>query len=280
MHQLHTNTWASCRILGSTMDSNVHDSISANDNALTTSTLNMLQSWPHIDLTGLSHAQSHVSHRIDWSRTTFAGPIDDHGPFPSVPFPTHTWNRASQEHTNNQHIRTGTSWASRPGPLTVTIPHDNGSSPYNLGVPALNGFGAYQFTNTAYSGAVSRKPNNYSDPVIWTLSPYETYCPNPTNTSSPMNPETVSSWGEEANTIEKMTGFYPRPLSVQGKQRMCYDHGCNGRKFSSISNLKRHQRERAGRTPLSFCSWCGAAFYRRWTRDHHVIRMSCLRIPR
>lgn len=60
----------------------------------------------------------------------------------------------------------------------------------------------------------------------------------------------------------------------------CWDHGCGGRKFSSISNYRRHQRERAGQTTVCFCPRCGAAFYRRWTRDHHVERGSCLRIPR
>jgi len=240
----------------------------------------MLQSWPHVDFTGPSHAQSHVSYQDDWSRTTLAGPKGDHEPFPSVPFSsvpfqTQTWDRPSQECKDSQHILMGADYTPRPGPMTVAMPHGNVLSPYDIGMPALDEPGAYQFTNTARSGAVSQRPNHCVDPIIWTPSPYATCCPN-----TVINPETVSSWAAEANTAEMMTGFYSRPTPAQGKQIVCYDHGCNGRPFSSISNLRRHQRERAGRTPLSFCCWCGAGFYRRWTRDHHVMRMYCLRSPR
>jgi hypothetical protein len=262
------------------MGSNVHDSIAANDNAPMTSTLNVLRSWPYVDFTSLPRAQSYVSYLDDCSRTTLAGPMEDHGPFLSVPFQTQRWDCSTREYTSNQNIWMGARWTSRPGSLTVAMPHGEVLSPYNISVSALDEPGAHQSTNIAHSGAVSRKSNQYSDHFIWTPTPYAICCPSPTNTSSPIDPEAVYSWGEEANATEMMTGFCSRPLSVHGKQMMCYDHGCNGRKFSSISNLRRHQRERAGRTPLSFCCWCGAAFYRRWTRDHHVTRMSCLRIPR
>ncbi|KEQ60464.1 uncharacterized protein M437DRAFT_28542, partial [Aureobasidium melanogenum CBS 110374] len=56
----------------------------------------------------------------------------------------------------------------------------------------------------------------------------------------------------------------------------CFDHGCNGRSFSSRSNLRRHQRERARLTRILPCPLCGAKFYRRWTRNQHVLRASCL----
>lgn len=57
----------------------------------------------------------------------------------------------------------------------------------------------------------------------------------------------------------------------------CFDHGCDGRSFSSRSNLRRHQRERARLTKVLLCPLCGAQFYRRWTRNQHVLRTSCLR---
>lgn len=42
----------------------------------------------------------------------------------------------------------------------------------------------------------------------------------------------------------------------------CWDHGCNGRVFSTFSNLLRHQRERAGKSKISTCAKCGGQFTR------------------
>jgi hypothetical protein len=245
------------------MDSNEHDCITSDDNALTTSTLNTLQSWPHVDSTSLSIAQWHVFCLEDWSRTTFAGPTENHGLLPSAQ--TQTWHYPNREYRRNQQIQIGATWTSRLRPSTVTMPHGNVIPPCNIGEPALGETGPYQSTTTSYSDAVSQEPNQYTDPVIWMTSQYETCCRQPTSMSLPMDPEAVSSLGEGAETTERSKEPYSGPLPVQGRQRTCYDHGCHGREFSSISNLRRHQRERAGRTPLSFCCWCGAAFYRRWT---------------
>ncbi|KAL9630204.1 MAG: hypothetical protein Q9164_006537, partial [Protoblastenia rupestris] len=43
----------------------------------------------------------------------------------------------------------------------------------------------------------------------------------------------------------------------------CWDHDCNGRIFSTISNLLRHQREKSGITSKPTCPNCGAEFTRR-----------------
>jgi hypothetical protein len=57
----------------------------------------------------------------------------------------------------------------------------------------------------------------------------------------------------------------------------CYEHGCEGRRFSSMSNLRRHQRERNRLARRMTCPWCGASFYRKWTMNQHVSRGSCRR---
>jgi hypothetical protein len=263
------------------MDSNGHDLVIAHDNPLATSTLNMLQSWPLVDLTSLSHAQWYSFHLDNWSQRTLAGPMENHGPFPTVVSQTETWNDTNQDCTNNQRMQVHASWTSPPGPSTIMVmSHDNVISPYNIDELALGESRPCKFTNATYSGVGSRESNHYSDPVIWTTSQHETRCQLPTDIPSPMNPVAMFALRQEANATERLNEAYLRPLTVQRRQRMCYDHGCNGREFSSIGNLRRHQRERAGRTPLSFCSWCGATFYRRWTRDHHVMRRSCSRVPR
>lgn len=55
---------------------------------------------------------------------------------------------------------------------------------------------------------------------------------------------------EESGTVECRT------------KSICWDHGCNGRVFSTFSDLHRHQRERAGTYIKSTCHRCGAEFTR------------------
>ncbi|KAJ5102333.1 hypothetical protein NUU61_004555 [Penicillium alfredii] len=55
----------------------------------------------------------------------------------------------------------------------------------------------------------------------------------------------------------------------------CWDHGCNGRKFSTFSNLLRHQREKSGRFAKAECPICGAFFTRMTARNSHVARGKC-----
>jgi hypothetical protein len=57
--------------------------------------------------------------------------------------------------------------------------------------------------------------------------------------------------------------------------RTCFEHGCDGRLFSSRSNFRRHQREKAQQARLSECPVCHAKFYRRWTRNQHLILGRC-----
>lgn len=49
----------------------------------------------------------------------------------------------------------------------------------------------------------------------------------------------------------------------------CFEHGCNGRFFSTFSNLLRHQRERSGVASKCHCRYCGAEFTRTTARDGH-----------
>lgn len=47
----------------------------------------------------------------------------------------------------------------------------------------------------------------------------------------------------------------------------CWEHGCNGRQFSTFSNLLRHQREKSGKAQKSTCDRCGAEFTRTTARN-------------
>ncbi|KAI0159754.1 hypothetical protein GGR57DRAFT_521018 [Xylariaceae sp. FL1272] len=60
----------------------------------------------------------------------------------------------------------------------------------------------------------------------------------------------------------------------------CWDHGCNGREFSSKSNLMRHIKEKSGASNKCCCPLCGAIFTRSSARDTHLAKQSCNKIRR
>lgn len=66
----------------------------------------------------------------------------------------------------------------------------------------------------------------------------------------------------------------PRILNSRPKPT-CWDHGCNGRQFSTFSNLLRHQREKSGTASKSFCPKCGAEFTRTTARNGHIAHDKC-----
>lgn len=55
----------------------------------------------------------------------------------------------------------------------------------------------------------------------------------------------------------------------------CWEHGCNGRQFSTFSNLLRHQREKSGAAAKSTCPNCGAEFTRTTARNGHMAHEKC-----
>ncbi|GME22144.1 transcription factor C2H2 [Neofusicoccum parvum] len=55
----------------------------------------------------------------------------------------------------------------------------------------------------------------------------------------------------------------------------CWEHGCNGRQFSTFSNLLRHQREKSGTASKSYCPRCGAEFTRTTARNGHMAHDKC-----
>ncbi|KAI0515090.1 hypothetical protein F5B22DRAFT_201446 [Xylaria bambusicola] len=57
----------------------------------------------------------------------------------------------------------------------------------------------------------------------------------------------------------------------------CWEHGCNGRQFSTFSNLLRHQREKSGQAVKASCPNCGAEFTRTTARNSHLLRDKCNR---
>jgi len=59
----------------------------------------------------------------------------------------------------------------------------------------------------------------------------------------------------------------------------CWDHGCNGRQFSTFSALLRHRREKSGHSTKSVCHRCGAEFTRKTALHGHLAQDKCKNRP-
>ncbi|KAK8011757.1 hypothetical protein PG989_000017 [Apiospora arundinis] len=62
---------------------------------------------------------------------------------------------------------------------------------------------------------------------------------------------------------------------VQSRPKpQCWEHGCNGRQFSTFGNLPRHQREKSGQAK-AVCPNCGTEFTRTTARNGHLANDKC-----
>ncbi|KAJ9485057.1 hypothetical protein VN97_g8309 [Penicillium thymicola] len=100
--------------------------------------------------------------------------------------------------------------------------------------------------------------------------------PHPTSISSqppsmtapdPIYSSPESAAGKDSDHPIRVLSLRPRP--------QCWDHGCNGREFSTFSNLLRHQREKSGVVAKAECPICGAVFTRTTARNIHVAQGKC-----
>ena len=112
-----------------------------------------------------------------------------------------------------------------------------------------------------------------------TLNPQDAmYLPNPS--SIPSNSPPLPSLGSSLHSFPPPTaplesspeGF--RVLASRPKPQ-CFDHGCNGRQFSTFSNLLRHQREKSGSAMKAICPHCGTEFTRTTARNGHLWGGKC-----
>ncbi|ODM15103.1 hypothetical protein SI65_09599 [Aspergillus cristatus] len=95
--------------------------------------------------------------------------------------------------------------------------------------------------------------------------------PSPYYTSPSPAPTASASASASASTDQdrqvRVISFRPKP--------QCWEHGCNGREFSTFSNLLRHQREKSGVVAKAECPVCGAAFTRTTARNIHLAQGKC-----
>lgn len=94
-------------------------------------------------------------------------------------------------------------------------------------------------------------------------------------------PSPLPAWDDLDNLMPNPNEHPQQPSSSAGSGKaQCWEHGCNGRIFSTWSNLKRHQKEKSGKTKKVLCPQCGGEFTRNTARDTHLAKGSCNRIRR
>ncbi|KAF2707449.1 hypothetical protein K504DRAFT_504613 [Pleomassaria siparia CBS 279.74] len=107
-------------------------------------------------------------------------------------------------------------------------------------------------------------------PTSTSTSPYPSYEPSPG-----LAPPTAGNVpGLSSSPSGQGNGVMPRVLNSRPKPQ-CWEHGCNGRQFSTFSNLLRHQREKSGTAAKSYCPRCGAEFTRTTARNGHMAHEKC-----
>ncbi|KAL1976343.1 hypothetical protein VTN31DRAFT_2625 [Thermomyces dupontii] len=130
-------------------------------------------------------------------------------------------------------------------------------------------------------------PSAPSTPSAYNYSPYS--YPFPQVAYAPMNPSYPVSGTSEVHARipsdpPSAMSHYSTPTApdqhrgrvVESRPKpQCWDHGCNGREFSTFSNLLRHQRERSGAAAKSKCPHCGAVFTRSTARNTHMAQGKC-----
>ncbi|KAF2641364.1 hypothetical protein P280DRAFT_310852 [Massarina eburnea CBS 473.64] len=176
-----------------------------------------------------------------------------------------------------------------PSPLQYPTSSSEGapmlsSAPQNYPYPAIHSNHPGQ--------ALGNNSNSYPPPPSYPTSSYamSDYTPVPTSlyptTTSPASyspyehpsslvpPSSASVPGLSSNQNTQASGVMPRILNSRPKPQ-CWEHGCNGRQFSTFSNLLRHQREKSGTAAKSTCPRCGAEFTRTTARNGHMAHEKC-----
>ncbi|KAH6608733.1 hypothetical protein Trco_002079, partial [Trichoderma cornu-damae] len=86
----------------------------------------------------------------------------------------------------------------------------------------------------------------------------------------------ASTAGSSGSSSSQDNSGQVRVVQNRPKPR-CWEHGCNGRQFSTFSNLLRHQREKSGQAAKATCPNCGAEFTRTTARNGHLLHDKCKR---
>jgi len=130
-----------------------------------------------------------------------------------------------------------------------------------------------QTQNTASMYATVRHEMQLPQGPGSTLSPPEMMYTQSRTQHMPTIAPVPSNFPAVPQTLEST----PNEVDVMGSRQkpQCWDHGCNGRQFSTFSNLLRHQREKSGTANKARCPHCGTEFTRTTARNGHLYGGKC-----
>ncbi|CCC06231.1 unnamed protein product [Sordaria macrospora k-hell] len=129
--------------------------------------------------------------------------------------------------------------------------HHSQSSMYHNPYPTPTYINDYGYPASATSSLPSHYGRPMSDPsLMYSISP-------------------PAMGGSPQDTAGQVRVVQPRP------KPQCWEHGCNGRQFSTFSNLLRHQREKSGQATKATCPNCHAEFTRTTARNGHLLHDKC-----
>ena len=104
-----------------------------------------------------------------------------------------------------------------------------------------------------------------------------TPCTNQDTNQLPPNERNIASSNiteESLCVASDPEGSQVRDFNLNTIQLQCWQHGCNRKEFSSLSNYRRHCREKK-LNRLYTCPRCGRSFSRTAARDSHYQKRRC-----
>ncbi|CAK3971550.1 Hypothetical predicted protein [Lecanosticta acicola] len=167
-------------------------------------------------------------------------------------------------------------------PPSQTIPSISGLTHSPHPSPHMSSTSPAQMMSQYGTSMPSRSPNMYDQNMYgqpYSTSPGNTQLYGTSGQSSYPPPPFVGSSANDllakqpggsidgGNSSIRVLNQRPKP--------QCWEHGCNGRQFSTFSNLLRHQREKSGTASKSYCPKCGAEFTRTTARNGHLAHDKC-----
>jgi hypothetical protein len=151
----------------------------------------------------------------------------------------------------------------------------------NLGGPQYGRAGSVASSQDSYLGGISPPAAAYNS--IPYQSGYGVNGVNPQSMCNPSHAPTIPGMmdagppGYRSRQLSSASSVSSEPIKILETRAkpQCWEHGCNGRQFSTFSNLLRHQREKSGTAAKSYCPRCNAEFTRTTARNGHMQHEKC-----
>ncbi|KAM0717424.1 hypothetical protein Q7P37_007276 [Cladosporium fusiforme] len=171
-----------------------------------------------------------------------------------------------------------------------------GSTPgseYSMGssqtIPPISGLTQGSLSSPPIGHSPSGMMGQYNQSIPRSHSLYDSSMYSQPPTSAPPASQLYASNYGSPMMGSGASDMMPKPMAGgdaamrvlnQRPKPQCWEHGCNGRQFSTFSNLLRHQREKSGTASKSYCPRCGAEFTRTTARNGHLQHDKCTKTRR